>query len=139
MTQEGYPTAPQAPAYQQQPYQQQPYQQQQPYPNLPPQQNIPYSQPSQPQEIHVIHVRQEPVQQQPPPNDDLGIAPALYCACCAIFLIPFGWIIGIAAGCWVSRLSKRRQLSRSEKTATKVLHICLWVNLILTILFLIFV
>ena len=97
-------------------------------------------QPYPPQREQIVYIQPiQPIQpiQYELPRDEMGIAPALYCASCAIFFIPFGWLIGIFAACWFQRLSRPRTIP--EVRAYKFLNICLIVNLIFTILFLIFV
>jgi len=101
-----------------------------PYPALPQREHIIYVQPVQ---VQPIHQAVNPAQ----PQNEMGIAPALYCASCAVFFLPFGWIIGVLAACWFQRLNRPRTIS--EVKAYKFLNICLIVNLIFTILFLIFV
>lgn len=69
-------------------------------------------------------------------DNEWGVAPLLYSASCAVFFIPFGWVIGIVALCWYSRLGRLK--SHREETAYRFLNICMLVNFLLWILVIIF-
>jgi hypothetical protein len=111
------------------------YQQSQPPqspPQPPPQPYVqPYVQPYRQQEHIIIIEPQEPY--APQQQDRLGIAPILYCACLALIFLPFGWFFGLIALCWYNTLT--RQPTQSEKTAAKILTICLWVNALITLFY----
>ena len=57
------------------------------------------------------------------------LTPILYCTCCAVFFIPFGWVFGTIILCWVGRLERMK--SPSEQRAYRTLCFCMILNFIL--------
>lgn len=131
------------------------------YPQPPPQpQRIAYQQPQprlyQPQVIqagrqppqiqvyqqpqpHVIQVIEVPVVERgnQPPQSHADMTMALYCACCAVLFIPFGVLIGLCVMCCYWQGNQREKIQR-EKTAYRVLQVCMVLNFIWTIFVIIF-
>lgn len=68
-------------------------------------------------------------------SNETGVAPMLYFASCALFFLPFGWLIALLSICWLRRLN--RPLTIPEERAFRFLYICIMVNFIWTIIFLI--
>lgn len=138
-TNEGYPTAPNPPpqyTYPQPPqpppqYTYPPQPPQYTYPQQPPNQ-LQYQQRQHPPVQHVMYVNPQELSQE----NHTDISPVLYCSCCALFFIPFGWIFAIVALCWFQRL--KRPKTKSEMTAYKALQICMIINIIFTIIVIIY-
>ena len=91
-----------------------------------------YIQNPNPPIIRVL-IQEEPVSER---NNDLGIAPALYCASCALIFLPFGWLFALGAVCWYSRINRPKTIP--EERAYRFLYICIMVNFILTLFFMIY-
>lgn len=95
-----------------------------------------YIQPSQPpqQPQHVVYIHE--AVHNPQEENHTDVAPILYCSCCILFFVPFGWVFAIAASCWFTRL--RRPKTERELRAYKVLQVCMVINIIFTLLLIIY-
>lgn len=80
---------------------------------------------------------------EPEPNDNydrnrndntntyIDLAAFLYCMCCVIFFVPFGWLFGM---CTIYLFAKiRRDKTWREKVAYMVLIVCMILNFIFSV------